>query len=274
MSLRQYLPHNSGTWKTAAKTQAVVTKNLTTLRFAPQESSVTLREYIAMRVLRSELYPIRALPIDGWIAARVRQIIDHFDQFKVYESRIGTGRNAGSDRKLGVFQLVIDSQLEIYDITAETTEQSVGPQFRQASSEQPPPSGAGYSSGPTGLATTPSAEPGGDYIMPRRTPAEKVVSEALLNFLRAITLNIPNVGCRWSSPRVPFNTVSFGPNQMIAYTDGYLATDLSRELFAIVDVKPLPRDRQNRPGVLWQEAAEMVAWIMSDPNPRQCPLSE
>lgn len=228
-----------------------------------------------MRVLRSKPNPIRALPIDSWIAARARQIIKHFDQLKVYESRIGTGRDAGSDRNLGVFQLVINAQLEIFDLTAETTEQSAGPQFRQASSEQAsPPSGAAFTSGPTGLATTPSTEPGGDYIMPRRTPAEKIVSEALLNLLRAITLNIPDVACQWSSPRVLFNTVPFGPNQMIAYTDGYLATNLSRELFAIVDVKPMPRDRQNRPEVLWQEAAEMVAWIMSDANTRQCPLSE
>jgi hypothetical protein len=32
------------------------------------------------------------------------------------------------------------------------------------------------------------------------------------------------------------------------------------------------RDREQHPEVLWQEAAEMVAWIMSDVNSRQCPL--
>jgi hypothetical protein len=31
------------------------------------------------------------------------------------------------------------------------------------------------------------------------------------------------------------------------------------------------RDREQHPEVLWQEAAEMVAWIMSDVNSRQCP---
>ncbi|KAJ5249744.1 hypothetical protein N7489_000154 [Penicillium chrysogenum] len=80
------------------------------------------------------------------------------------------------------------------------------------------------------------------------------------------------MACRWSSDRRPFNAVSFGNNRLIECTDGYLITPHTLEVFAVVEVKAMIRDREQHPEVLWQEAAEMVAWIMSDVNSRQCPL--
>jgi hypothetical protein len=59
---------------------------------------------------------------------------------------------------------------------------------------------------------------------------------------------------------------------MTVCVDGYLTGHNIREVFAIVEVKAAVRDRRDRPEVLWQEAAEMVAWIMNDANSRQCPL--
>lgn len=87
-------------------------------------------------------------------------------------------------------------------------------------------------------------------------------------------MRIPSVACRWSSGRKQFDAVSFGNNQLIAYTDGYLVAPHTLEVFAIVEVKAMIRDREQHPEVLWQEAAKMVAWIMSDVNSRQCPLEQ
>ncbi|KAJ5143795.1 uncharacterized protein N7515_002582 [Penicillium bovifimosum] len=75
--------------------------------------------------------------------------------------------------------------------------------------------------------------------------------------------------------RRPFNAVSFGNNQLIAYTDGYLIAPPTLEVFAVVEVKAMIiRNRKQHPEALWQEAAEMVAWIMSDVNSRQCTLGQ
>lgn len=55
---------------------------------------------------------------------------------------------------------------------------------------------------------------------------------------------------------------------MTAYIDGYLEGQYIPEIYAIVKAKAVQRDREARPNVLWQEAAEMVAWILTDTNSR------
>jgi hypothetical protein len=59
---------------------------------------------------------------------------------------------------------------------------------------------------------------------------------------------------------------------MTVCVDGHITGHNIREVFAIVEVKAAVRNRRDRPEVLWQEAAEMVAWIMNDANSQQCPL--
>lgn len=100
------------------------------------------------------------------------------------------------------------------------------------------------------------------------------MNEALTELLRALTLNIPDIACRWTSARRPFATLPFGQNELTACTDGYLKGIIVDETFAIVKAKAASRDRKRKPLVLWQEAAEMVAWIITDTNSRQCPLDK
>ena len=51
-----------------------------------------------------------------------------------------------------------------------------------------------------------------------------------------------------------------------AKTDGHMAS-AKGEILAILEVKP--REREHEPRVIYQEAAEMVAWIASDKRIRR-----
>ncbi|KAJ5789582.1 uncharacterized protein N7518_006593 [Penicillium psychrosexuale] len=57
---------------------------------------------------------------------------------------------------------------------------------------------------------------------------------------------------------------------MTACTNGYLEGSHIRETFAIIEVKAARRSWSARPEVLWQEAAQMVTWIVTDANFRKC----
>jgi hypothetical protein len=133
-------------------------------------------------------------------------------------------------------------------------------------------SGVSVASTVTSVPTILTAAADVDYVVPSRMADEQIVNESLMNLLKTLTVRIPSVACRWSSDRRPFNAVSFGNNRLIEYTDGYLVAPHTLEVYAVVEVKAMIRDREQHPEVLWQEPAELVAWIMSDVNSRQCPL--
>jgi hypothetical protein len=177
----------------------------------------------------------------------------------------------------------------VLNITPGTSHQSAGPVFRPSRAVWVPgsPFGASHTSvGPghaqgsgvsvastvTSVPTILTAAADVDYVVPSRMADEQIVNESLMNLLKTLTVRIPSVACRWSSDRRPFNAVSFGNNRLIEYTDGYLVAPHTLEVYAVVEVKAMIRDREQHPEVLWQEPAELVAWIMSDVNSRQCPL--
>lgn len=301
MSVPTNLPRNCREWQLAARRYQLLTKSLSTLSALPSASKMTVREYLAMRVLRSDVIPIDRFPIDDPIAERVRQIQLGFNELRLYETHVGTQEDPSQHEALGAFQLLRDAQLEVLNITPGTSHQSAGPVFRPSRAVRVPgsPPGASQSSASQSGASHTSVGPGHaqssgvsvastvtcvptiltaaadvDYVPPSRTADEQIVNESLMNLLKTLTMRIPSVACRWSSGRRPFNAVSFGNNQLIAYTDGYLVAPHTLEVFAVVEVKAMIRDREQHPEVLWQESAEMVAWIMSDVNSRQCPLEK
>ncbi|KAI2717689.1 hypothetical protein CBS147332_4569 [Penicillium roqueforti] len=59
---------------------------------------------------------------------------------------------------------------------------------------------------------------------------------------------------------------------MTACTNVYLEGSHIRETFAIIEVIAARRGWSARPEVLWQEAAQMVTWIVTDANFRKCLL--
>ncbi|KAJ5819122.1 hypothetical protein N7474_004713 [Penicillium riverlandense] len=99
----------------------------------------------------------------------------------------------------------------------------------------------------------------------RWTPTrdEQIVNTALLEYLNALTVNIPEVQCDWSSARLAFKA-EFGQAHMEARTDGFLKGEGMEEAFAILEVKPRVRDREGDPAIQYQESAQMVGWILHD----------
>jgi hypothetical protein len=106
------------------------------------------------------------------------------------------------------------------------------------------------------------------------TKDEQIVNDALLLFLRALLIYLPearNVRCQWEVDRSPFDKAVFGNNRMTARTDGCLRAK-NGQVFAIAEVKPNARSPKKRPELLWQETGEMIAWVMHDiSHERECP---
>ncbi|KAJ5551599.1 hypothetical protein N7535_000456 [Penicillium sp. DV-2018c] len=214
-----------------------------------------------------------------------------FDHYiaHIAETKMSVGKEDGN---LGAFQLARDSQLQALGHKANASDlaRTAPPIFRPRS-RQDPSSQSGSQSQPavgssTHLAVSGAREapsPAAAALSPSsfapsasgpRIMDEQIVNEALTEVLRALTLNIPDIACRWTSARRPFATLQFGQVELTACTDGYLEGIGVDEKFAIVEAKAAGRDRRRQPLVLWQEAAEMVAWIMTDTNSRQCPLGK
>ncbi|KAJ5543605.1 hypothetical protein N7461_009608, partial [Penicillium sp. DV-2018c] len=237
----------------AARMYQLLTKSLTTLSTLPSASEMTVREYLAMRVLRTDAIPIDRFPIEDPIAERLRQMQLGFNELRIYETHVGAREDPSQHEALGAFQLVRDAHLEVLDITPETSHQTAGPVFRPSLALHPAQVNLIRSGPHKWNLGTPKAQERSQYVF------------------HLWPVDGPG---RWSSSRRPFDAVSFGNNQLIAYTDGYLVAPHTLEVFAVVEVKTMIRNRTQHPEALWQEAAEMVAWIMSDVNSRQCPLEQ
>lgn len=98
-----------------------------------------------------------------------------------------------------------------------------------------------------------------------KTKDEQIVNTAFIDFLNAFIIHL-DYSVQWTLYRRPF-IAEFAKASLEARTDGCLeGVDSKEKVHALVEVKPLLREK----GLLtiaMQEAAQMVAWIKSDPDP-------
>lgn len=97
------------------------------------------------------------------------------------------------------------------------------------------------------------------------TEDEQIVNAALLLFLNAITLHF-KISAKWSLHRKAFRFGNDNNKIFEARVDGYLLCTADSRIKAIVEVKPYLRSGKSK-DIKMQEAAQMTAWISSDPDP-------
>ncbi|PLB55575.1 hypothetical protein P170DRAFT_484535 [Aspergillus steynii IBT 23096] len=101
------------------------------------------------------------------------------------------------------------------------------------------------------------------------TKDEEIVTAALFNLLCGLTVHtgIPN---RWTVHRKAFKA-QFSHASFEARVDGYLEdiSEESEKVRALVEVKPVKRAKKIVK-IVMQEAAQMAAWIKSDPDENGC----
>lgn len=95
------------------------------------------------------------------------------------------------------------------------------------------------------------------------TKDEQIVNTALLIFLNALTAHFP-LANDWTLHRKIF-VAQFKHASIEARTDGYLGDRSDGKVRALVEVKPAARKKYRTP-IRMQESAQMVAWIMNDPE--------
>ncbi|KAJ5213232.1 hypothetical protein N7449_000401 [Penicillium cf. viridicatum] len=142
----------------------------------------------------------------------------------------------------------------------ETPTKSTGklPDSLEDEDEDTPDSGDSpfYSPGPEDIA----------HLMYPQTKDEQIVNTALVDFLNALSMHFPQAS-GWTLHRKSFKA-AFQHASFEARTDGYLEDGGSSErVRALIEVKPMLRAKKRNP-IRMQEAAQMVAWIKSDPDPR------
>ncbi|RAK83884.1 hypothetical protein BO79DRAFT_276752 [Aspergillus costaricaensis CBS 115574] len=97
-----------------------------------------------------------------------------------------------------------------------------------------------------------------------QTKDEQIVNTALVDFLNALTVHFPEAS-GWTLHRKSFKA-EFTNGSYEARTDGYLKGGSGGRARALIEVKPMLREKKRIP-ICMQEAAQMVAWIKSDPDP-------
>lgn len=103
-----------------------------------------------------------------------------------------------------------------------------------------------------------------DQAFPK-TKDEQIVDTALLDFLNAFIMHRDSL-VEWTLYRKPF-TAEFTKAKIEARTDGCLEEVRSQKVHALIEVKPVIRTKA-RLRIPMQEAAQMVAWIKMDPDPK------
>ncbi|XRM42140.1 hypothetical protein ABZX51_005370 [Aspergillus tubingensis] len=96
-----------------------------------------------------------------------------------------------------------------------------------------------------------------------QTEDEQIVNSALVDFLNALSIHFPEA-CDWTLHRKSFKA-DFEHASYEARTDGYLKGGSPGKARALIEVKPMLREKKRIP-ICMQEAAQMVAWIKSDPD--------
>lgn len=97
---------------------------------------------------------------------------------------------------------------------------------------------------------------------------EKIFNFPLVAFLNNIVSNIPDTGLQWIHARKCLDDAQFAKATMTAEVDGFLQhNDSETEAYAIVECKCAIHQRKSPAKILWQEACEMVNWIMHDEKP-------
>ena len=105
-------------------------------------------------------------------------------------------------------------------------------------------------------------------VMFPKTKDEQIVNTALIDFLNAFIIH-RKLPVQWTLHRRPFKAI-FQDTAYKARTDGCLEdTGPQGKVYALVEVKPAMRGAKRVPSIpiAMQEAAQMVAWIKSDPDP-------
>ncbi|OQE13169.1 hypothetical protein PENFLA_c053G08086 [Penicillium flavigenum] len=229
-------------------------------------SKITEEEFISLRVVWPGRSPANTFPFPSKnqveLREKAKKFLRKFTASQRFLEQLN-GKQDLSDQKLGAFALVLDSYQQITLCFPESTSDSTSVMVRRSSRNHGEPKYSSTSplmntmstrSQSVGISDIMAAA---DGMMPYRafTKDEQIVNDALLQFLKAVTLSIPNVKCRWSFARSPFGKVDFGENEMTARVDGYLEGIDVNDVFAITEN---PREsRSRRPLLISQDHYEI-----------------
>ncbi|KAK4868430.1 hypothetical protein LT330_007152 [Penicillium expansum] len=285
MTSKPPIPQFPSQWKARAAKLKVLDTSMSQLEKVDSASKMSEEQFICMRVLWPKPKAAKEFPnFDEAMNDRISNMMNDFPEFDAYIGHIRKGTRGFNDRAMGGFQLVMQSQRNVstdrkvpgLESDSVVIQRSVRVQNQpRPSPERTPRPSTERTGTPGSVSATSDAvsttvatsiiSTAADSDVPfRQTIDEQLVNDALLLFLRILTVHLPDMRCEWSSIRSPFIKTSFGANTMTARIDGCLVGVNTPEIFAIVEVKPRVRNRAKWPELLWQETGEMVSWILHD----------
>lgn len=280
-----FIPRDEKHWRLLAKAHGAINETVNTIQVMQSGSSVTVQQFLSFHVLwppRTKLnnidklqVPIKKVDLEN-MAKAFKTNKPFSRNFEAYLQSIKD--ESDTSGKLGVFQGTRKCQLEADQRIPKGDAGEMSTSVRMSRTPDPE-SQEGRTPAESITATsesnaTPAAEQ--EWLQSFvQTPDEQCVNMALISFLDAVSLNLPDYKCKWGIARLAFK-VDFHRASMEARTDGYLYGPTGGdEAFAIVETKAHQRKKTTKTGgqVYMQESAEMVAWILKDESEeRKVPL--
>ncbi|KAJ6089623.1 hypothetical protein N7467_004839 [Penicillium canescens] len=224
------IPRDCSQWISLAQSLNVSTTHLADLHPFHSASKLAETQFILMRtlwpakVLGSEF----SLPLNDKAKSAASRFLRNFTAFQKYIACIGDSKADISNPNLGAFGFILDSQRQITSELdgSRPTHESSSVILRRSPRDHHfnprSPSVMSSVTTRTQAMTDVTAAADQEAVYTSFTKDEQIVNDALLLFLRALTITIPNAQCKWSSARAPFDPVRFGTNTMTARNDGYL----------------------------------------------------
>jgi hypothetical protein len=289
------LPGTGVEWRTAAARYNPV--SIHELEAADSASEITVEQFLSLKALwprrckTADLYADKTAALFGsskadieTVRATMRERDTCWTEYlKAVEA--GAGRGSKFSRELGVYALVLQSQVEASKIK-ESLNDSERLRFTpmkkhntrsQAQDENRDPKGKGQESrsesrGSHHPSQTSKSSSGPENISPKRRDEEpglligdeQVVNTAAINFLNALFIHEARPA-DWTLERkqLRFNSRSV---KFEARTDGHFEIHGHKQSAAILEVKPRTRYYERGFRIEMQESAQMALWIFQEPN--------
>lgn len=300
--MEEWPPATPNAWRTLVKKENLTNKTIHNMDFH-SASKFQVDQYLMLRVLWKPGYAAYLKPANFGLAEWVNKASEQLKQYeswKRYCASFGKGLSEGTFALAQFYQEQVSRAPETNSFQSDVAAGPPSPISRRTRSQK------GVVDGLKKMTIdTPSKAPSKPPTTPRRplpkrytdsdaedessddesplapnscgpqelldlafpkTKDEQIVNTALIDFLNAFVVHHGSL-IRWTLYRKPF-AAEFAKSSIRARTDGCLEEVDSGDVHALVEVKPLIRTKA-RFAIPMQEAAQMVAWIKTNPDPKQ-----
>jgi hypothetical protein len=240
------IPEVETDWKRAVEDADLTGKTIHTLESLSSGSKIIPSEFLTFRIIcvshAARMFDAKKWELTEHMVRAQSLLTNHFSDFSNYLQSVRldmgvTQKGPGDQLPLGIFEIPRNHQRHVLEADRLTSQKIrlVDPDHVDAW-----------------------------RIVP--TTDEEIVNFAIVDWLQAVCMKMPGVHGQWIASRYQFRA-RFGTNELEARTDGVLRIfDEPERVHALIECKAKAR-KDALPSVQFQEAAQIVTWLMQRHRP-------